>query len=295
MQINAHAAMICIYYLRILKSGGEILNWQKGMNQAIDYMEENLSDELDIRIVARFVGCSAWEFQRMFSFLTHTTVGVYIRKRRLSLAASELLTSETKIIDIALKYGYDSPTAFSRAFSQLFGMSPSAARAERASLALFPKIIFDDFEEGRLGIMDKYSKRGYYVTANPPVYLTNDMDKTCKWFRDVLGWYGNTVGRNEMGEGVYGCVFDYPGEIFETVPQRGFYLFKGNPTQDVVGFVAVKGLDALHKLVKANGWSKISDITVQSWGAKECRVTTIDGCVLRFHEPVADVQIRLEP
>jgi AraC family transcriptional regulator len=271
-------------FLLIIKSGGETLDWQKGMNQAIDYMEANLSDVLDLRIVARFAGCSEWEFQRMFSFLTHTTVGGYIRKRRLSLAASEVLTGDEKIITIALKYGYESPTAFSRAFSQQFGLSPSAARAERASLELFPKITFDDFEEGRLSTMDKYSKRGYYVTANPPVYLTNDMDKTCKWFRDILGWYGDTVGRNEAGEGVYGCVFDYPGEIFETLPQRGFYLFKGNPAQDVVGCVEVKGLENLHKLVKANGWSQITDIAVQSWGAKECRVTTIDGSVLRFHD-----------
>lgn len=260
------------------------MEWQKGMNQAIDYMDENLSDELDFRMLARFLGCSTWEFQRMFSFLTRTTVGSYIRKRRLSLAASELLTTDNKIIDIALKYGYDSPTAFSRAFNQLFGISPSVARAERTSLELFPKITFEIIEEGRLSVMDKYSKRGYYVTANPPVYLTNDMDKTCKWFRDVLGWYGDTVGRDEVGNGVYGCVFDYPGEIFETVPQRGFYLFKGNPAQDVVGFVQVKGPENLHKLVKANGWSQITDITVQSWGAKECRVTTIDGSILRFHD-----------
>lgn len=163
------------------------MDWQTGMNRAVEYMESNLSEELDIRIVARFAGCSAWEFQRMFSFLTGDTVGGYIRKRRLSLAASELLTGSEKVIDIALKYGYESPAAFSRAFRQLFSASPSAARAERASLDLFPRITFENIEEGRLNTMDKYSKRGYYVTANPPVYLTNDMDKTCKWFRDVLG------------------------------------------------------------------------------------------------------------
>lgn len=132
--------------------------------------------------------------------------------------------------------------------------------------------------------MDKYSKRGYYVTANPPVYLTNDMDKTCKWFRDVLGWYGDTIARDEECNGIYGCVFDYPGEIFETVPQRGFYMFKGEPARGVVGFVRIKGLKNLYKLVKDNGWNQITDIEKQDWGALECRVTTIDGCVLRFFE-----------
>lgn len=124
------------------------------------------------------------------------------------------------------------------------------------------------------------------LTLTPPVYLTRDMDKTCKWFRDVLGWYGDTCARDDSGAGIYGCVFDYPGEIFESIPQRGFYLFKGSPVQDVIGFIGVKGLEKLHKLVKDNGWSQISDITVQDWGAKECQVTTIDGCVLRFHEGI---------
>jgi AraC family transcriptional regulator len=202
-QINAHAAMKKLFSSFIVAYGGEKVDWQSGMNKAIDYMEGNLSEEIDIHIVAQFVGCSAWEFQRMFSFLTHTTVGSYIRCRKLSLAASELLTTDRKIIDIALKYGYESPTAFSRAFSQLFGLSPSAARTERASLELTPRLTFENDEEGKLTVMDKYSKRGYYVTANPPIYLTNDMDRTCKWFRDILGWYGDTVGRNNAGEGVY--------------------------------------------------------------------------------------------
>lgn len=222
----------------------------------------------------------------MFSFLTGTTVGGYIRQRKLSLAASELLATDEKVIDIALKYGYESPTAFSRAFGQLFGLSPSAARGKGASLTLYPRITFENLEEERMTVMDKYGKRGYYVTANPPIYLTNDMDRTCKWFRDVLGWYGDTVARNAAGEGVYGCVFDYPGEIFETVPQRGFYMFKGNPVQNVVGYIGVTGLEKLRRLVLDNGWRQISDITVEDYGHRKCRVTTIDGCILRFHEPV---------
>ena len=261
------------------------MDWQTGMNRAIDYLESCLETEADLKTAAMYAGTSVWEFQRMFSFITGLSVGNYMRRRRMSQAAGELLGSSEKVIDIAMKYGYDSAAAFSRAFSQVFGLPPSAVRSEGAKLELYPKLIFNNIEEGRVSTMDKYSNRGYYVTNNMPVYLTNDMDKSCKWFRDVLGWYGDTCAKNEAGEGVYGCVFDYPGEIFDTVvPQRGFYMFKGNPNQDIVGFMAVTGIDKLREHVLQNGWTQISEITLQSWGARQCRVTTIDGSVLLFHD-----------
>lgn len=265
------------------------MDWQTGISRAIDYLEDCLEGEADLKTAAMFAGTSVWEFQRMFSFITGLSVGNYMRRRRMSLAANELSNSSEKIIDIAMKYGYESAAAFSRAFSQVFGLSPSAARNEGVKLELFPKLIFNNIEEGRLSTMDKYSKRGYYVTTSIPVYLTNDMDKSCKWFRDILGWYGDTCAKNEAGEGVYGCVFDYPGEIFDTiVPQRGFYMFKGNPNQDIVGFMAVTGLDKLREYVLSKGWTQISEIELQSWGHRQCSVTTIDGCILCFHEAIPD-------
>ena len=266
------------------------MDWQNKIGLIIDYLEDRMSDEIDLEKAARHAGYSLWEFQRLFSFLTNITVGAYIRKRKLSLAANDILTSNEKIIDIALKYGYESPTAFSRAFSQLFGISPSSVRDERVPLELYPKLNFKKiFEERRVNFMDnmeKYSKRGYYITSNMPCYLTKDMDKTCEWFRDVLGWFGNTIAYDDEGKGVYGCVYDYPGEIFDIIsPQRGFYLFYGEPSQNDVGFMAIQGgLDALYNFVKGNGWDKITEPEVQSWGAKECSITTIDGSVLRFQE-----------
>ena len=134
--------------------------------------------------------------------------------------------------------------------------------------------------------MKEYSKRGYYVKENAPVYFTRDIGKTCKWFRDVLGWYGDII-RNDAGEEMsYSCVFDYPGELIVSglTPFRGIHIFQGDPVQGVVGFIMVQGLEALHKLVKANGWNQISEIKPQFWGANECSITTIDGCVLRFFE-----------
>lgn len=136
--------------------------------------------------------------------------------------------------------------------------------------------------------MQRYAERGYYVRENAPVYFTNDMDGTCRWFRDVLGWYGDIVARDEAGRGMYGCVFDYPGELIvaHLTPFRGIHLFHGEPSTGVVGFLMVQGLDKFRKFVKDNGWDQITDIEPQPWGARECQVTTPDGSVLRFFESV---------
>ncbi len=262
------------------------MDWRKGMNDAIDYIESNLTGTVDLNIAASFVSCSTWEFQRVFSFLTHVPLGEYIRQSKLPLAAGDILAGNTKIIDIALKYGYESPTAFSRAFSKLFGITPSSARGVGVDLNAYPRITLNLLEKERSAKMNKFSERGYVVRENGPVYFTKDMDKTVKWFVDVLGWFGDVVARDNKGVGEYGCVFDYPSEVAvaHLTPFRGFHLFTGEPIKGVAGFLMVEGLDALHKHVKDNGWNKISDIEPQSWGGRECLVTTPEGNILRFFE-----------
>lgn len=118
------------------------------------------------------------------------------------------------------------------------------------------------------------------------------MEKTVAWFKDVLGWFGGVVARDEAGKAIYGCVFDYPDEvaIAKVTPFRGFHLFSGEPHKGVIGFILVKGLDALHALVKGKGWTQISDIVSSNWGARECTVTTPDGCLLRFFEEVCGLR-----
>jgi AraC family transcriptional regulator len=258
------------------------------MNQAIDYLEEHLTGEFDLTAAARCIGCSVWDFQRVFSFLTHLSVGEYIRRRKLTQAAGDILTSDEKIIDVALRYGYDSAASFSRAFGQLHGVAPSVARSGGGTLKACPRITFNSDEKGWLNSMSKYSERGYIVRENGPVYFSRDMEKTLKWFDEVLGWYGDVCGRDESGNAVYGCVFDYPGEVAvaHITPFRGFHLFIGEPIKGVAGMMLVDGLDALHKFVTGNGWDQITDIYTTSWGARECRVTTVDGSVLRFFEAI---------
>jgi AraC family transcriptional regulator len=262
------------------------MDWQKGMNEAIDYIEDNLIGDIDLSTAARFVGCSVWEFQRIFSFLGRIAPGEYIRQRRLTMAAADIQSGDEKIIDIAVKYGYDSPAAFSRAFSQLHGIAPSLARSGGDKLKACPKLTFEYDQNGWLNRMSKYSERGYVVRENGPIYFCRDMDKTLEWFDKVLGWYGDVVARDENGIGEYGCVFDYPGEVAvaHITPFRGFHLFTGEPVKGWAGMMMVDGVDALYKHVRDNGWDQITEVTLQSWGARECRVTTPDGCVLRFFE-----------
>ena len=124
------------------------MDWQKCMNQAIDYIEDNLSDEIDYSKAAMFMNCSVWEFQRIFSFMAQISLSEYIRRRRLTLAAHDIQTGKEKIIDVALRYSYDSPASFSRAFNQLHGTTPRSARDNGVTLKVFPRLVFQFILKG---------------------------------------------------------------------------------------------------------------------------------------------------
>lgn len=112
------------------------------MNRALEYIEENLTDELDYSQISKIAFCSEYHFKRMFSFLAGISLSEYIRRRRLTLAAIELKNKNLRIIDIAVKYGYISADSFSRAFQNLHGILPSEARKEDAQIKAYPKMTF---------------------------------------------------------------------------------------------------------------------------------------------------------
>lgn len=126
----------------LLGEGGNDMDMLSKMNAALDYIEDNLTEEFDYSIIARQAGCSSYNFQRMFSFVTGVSLAEYIRRRRLTQAAVELQNSDTKIIDVAMKYGYDSPVSFARAFSNLHGVTPSEAKRHGVELKAYPRISF---------------------------------------------------------------------------------------------------------------------------------------------------------
>ncbi|MEV5109662.1 AraC family transcriptional regulator [Bacillus sp. LBA3-1-1.1] len=114
----------------------------KNMNAAMQYIEDNLTHEIDFKEVAKIAFCSEYHFKRMFSFLAGISLSEYIRCRRLTLAAFELKDSNAKVIDVAIKYGYNSPDSFTRAFQNLHGITPSEARRTSRSLKAYSPMTF---------------------------------------------------------------------------------------------------------------------------------------------------------
>ncbi|MBE5104774.1 AraC family transcriptional regulator [Bacillus thuringiensis] len=114
----------------------------KNMNAAMQYIEDNLTHEIDFKKVAKIAFCSEYHFKRMFSFLAGISLSEYIRYRRLTLAAFELKNNNAKVIDVAIKYGYNSPDSFARAFQNLHGITPSEARNTRSSLKAYSPMTF---------------------------------------------------------------------------------------------------------------------------------------------------------
>ena len=115
------------------------MDWITGISKAIDYIEEHITEPTDHARAAKEACSSPFNFQRVFALLCGYTLGDYVRMRRLTLAGEELLSTDAKVIDVALKYGYDSPESFSRAFTRFHGVSPSAVR-KGAAIRSFSRI-----------------------------------------------------------------------------------------------------------------------------------------------------------
>lgn len=124
------------------------MDWVIGLQKAIDYIEDHLTETIDYDVAAAQSFSSSYHFQRVFSILCGFTLGEYIRSRRLSLAGMELATSDAKVIDVALKYGYESPDSFAKAFQKFHGILPSQARSSGSNLRSFSRLVLKFSLEG---------------------------------------------------------------------------------------------------------------------------------------------------
>lgn len=118
------------------------MDWLSRLNEALAYVETRLDADIDLDRLARIACCSSFHFQRMFSYMAGVPLSEYIRRRRMTGAAFDLQNTDEKIVDIAVKYGYDSPTAFNRAFQSVHHVAPSVARREGVALKAYPPISF---------------------------------------------------------------------------------------------------------------------------------------------------------
>ncbi len=152
------------------------------MNCVIEYIENNLEGDIDCKRISLIACSSSYQFHRMFSFVSDVSLTEYIRRRRLTAAALEIQGTNNKIIDIALKYGYDSPNSFTRAFQNLHGITPSLARKGGAVLKAFPKMTFQITIKGDVGMMYKVQEKeeirlvGKKIMVNVEEYKRNSMN-----------------------------------------------------------------------------------------------------------------------
>ena len=158
------------------------MDWLDRMNNAMDYIEMHLTGTVDINHAAQLACCSTYHFQRMFSFITAVSLSEYIRRRRLTMAAFELQSSDVKIIDVALNYGYESPEAFSRAFKKLHSVSPVSARDKGVVLKAYPRMSFHISIKGDSEMNYRIEEKEAFAVFGL-VLQTNVIDGQC--FKDI--------------------------------------------------------------------------------------------------------------
>ncbi len=189
----------------------------KQLNSAIEYIEENLCAEIDLATAAKIACVNADSFIRFFSYITGMTLTEYVRRRRLTLAAQDLQYSNIPIVDIAIKYSYDSAASFSRAFAKQHGITPSVYRKNGGSLKIYPPVSFHIIIKGAkdmdfriielentevYGISKQYEGQGYKTREELRHYMwSEDCDNVpgqlCKGSWNQSGntsydgiWYG---------------------------------------------------------------------------------------------------------
>lgn len=173
------------------------MEWMERLNQAIHYMEEHIMEEIDYEEVAKIAACSTYHFQRMFTYIASLPISEYIRRRRMSLAAVDLQQQNSKVIDISLKYGYESPTAFNRAFKSVHGITPSQARESGVTLKAFPAISFQLIVKGVSDMEYRIEKREEIRIVGVSAPLEKEIEKN---FEIVPGMWQAAVANQTLGK-----------------------------------------------------------------------------------------------
>ncbi|QSI05753.1 helix-turn-helix transcriptional regulator [Treponema pedis] len=135
------------------------MKWLEKLNNALSYIEEHLEDEISFEKAAHAACCSVYYFQRIFSYVAGVSLSEYIRRRRMTQAGFELQRTGQKVIDVALKYGYSSPTSFNRAFQSVHGIAPFEAKNIGSKLNAYPAIQFSVKVTGGNGIAYHIEKK----------------------------------------------------------------------------------------------------------------------------------------
>ena len=208
------------------------------LNEMIKYIEEHINEDIDYKKLAEIVGVSEYSLQRIFMFLTKISLSEYIRKRRLSKAFEELKKSDIKIIDLAIKYQYDSSISFARAFKNLFGITPSECRSNNKEYKMFPIIQFNstEFYKGlsyEIQEIDEiviYCKKTKATTHDDFLYNIRNLYKEIKdnglhkKFNED-GQYGITIIEDNDYTYLVGCKINYENTEKFIIPKGKYAVF----------------------------------------------------------------------
>lgn len=234
------------------------MDWITGLQNAIDYIEDNLTDELDYTEIANRAFSSTFHFQRVFGILCGYSLGEYIRNRRLTLAGSELASSNIKVIDVALKYGYDSPESFGRAFTRFHAITPSQAKTDGVKLKSFSRLSVKLILDGGNIMNYRIEKKDAFDVVVKKKYFPTDIDLSnkqlpefwdnCRKDGTIPALYKYMTKDNAFGNAIMGICFEN--------------ITKGNEFLYAVG-VAYKGGDVAEGL-------DVDKIPAHTWAIFEC-------------------------
>jgi len=205
------------------------MDWLERMNGVVCYIEDHLDEQIDFGVFGRILCCSTYEFSRVFSFMTGMPVSEYIRRRRLSRAVFDIQGGRGRILDVALKYGYESQAAFTRAFAAMHGVSPSAARKMGETLRTYPKLSFSLTIKGVNAMDFRMEKMEEFRIAGR--LCDGGYDKWCDF--DVNG-----IPRLEAANMLHAPLW-YVGAYFRKRPDEAACIIGG----ELTGSAAPEGMD----------------------------------------------------
>lgn len=185
------------------------MDWLQRMNGAIDYIESNLTSDIDWKEVSKVACCSAYNYSRFFTYLSGIGPGEYVRRRRLTLAAFELQNSDMRVIDVAVKYGYDSPISFARAFQAMHGVTPTSARKMGVTLRAYPRISFHISIRGDVIMEYRIERKGPLRVFGIEKLIPLDEPRACHMF-----W------QESHQSGAYERLFDDAGAKGRDIPLK---------------------------------------------------------------------------
>ena len=221
------------------------MNWTKIIKDALSYIEENITEDLTVSRIAREVNTSAFYFQKGFSMLCGYTVGEYVRMRRLSLAGEDLVSTDIKVIDLAIKYGYDSADSFTKAFTRFHGNTPTDIRQNGASIKAFAPLHIKLTLDGGKAMEYRIEKKPAFrvMGISKIIDYGNSYDTVPKFWDEVFAKPDNKI------MGLYGiCDDTIPGDKFK-------YYIADNYDED---------------LAKAEGY-EVKEIPEYTWAVFPCR------------------------